>query len=112
VLKIAELSGALRTQAQIHAVLADISNNIPNDLLVNLPSYSGCGKHICINRGVFINSSAMFTDLGGITLEENVLIAPRVSVLTVNHPENPAQQRGLAFIIKKNAWIGAGAPYC
>ena len=32
--------------------------------------------------------------------------------LTVNHPENPAERRGVILkpvVIKKNAWIGAGA---
>lgn len=54
----------------------------------------------------------MFTDLGGITLEDDVLIAPRVSILTVNHPEDPELRRGLILkpvVIKKGAWIGAGA---
>ena len=54
----------------------------------------------------------MFTDLGGITLEDNVLIAPRVNILTVNHPESPAERRGVILApvtVKKNAWIGAGA---
>lgn len=89
-------------------MLADFKNDTPNYLHVNLLFYSRYGRHIRINRGVFNNSSAMFTDLGGITLEEDVLIAPRMSVLTVGHPENPAQQRGLTFIIKKNTWIDAG----
>lgn len=111
--KIAELSGAYKTQEQIRALLADITDTAMDDSLhVNLPFYSDFGRHIRIGKNVFINSGAMFTDLGGITLEDNVLIAPRVNILTVNHPENPAQRRGLVLkpvVIKTNAWIGAGA---
>lgn len=111
--KIAELSGAYKTQEQIRALLADITGTeIDDSLHVNLPFYSDFGRHIRIGKNVFINSGAMFTDLGGITLEDNVLIAPRVNILTVNHPENPAQRRGLVLkpvVIRKNAWIGAGA---
>ncbi|OAM30804.1 MULTISPECIES: DapH/DapD/GlmU-related protein [Eikenella] len=111
--KIAELSGTFRTPEQIRAVLAEMTgSDIPDDLHVNLPFYSDFGKHIRIGKNVFINSGAMFTDLGGITLEDDVLIAPRVSILTVNHPEDPAMRRGLILkpvVIKKGAWIGAGA---
>lgn len=111
--KIAELSGAFRTPEQIQSLLADITQStIPDDLHVNLPFYSDFGRHIRIGRGVFINSGAMFTDLGGITLEDNVLIAPRVNILTVNHPEAPEKRRGLILkpvTVKKGAWIGAGA---
>ena len=111
--KIAELSGAFRTQEEIRAIFAEITQSeIDDSLHVNLPFYSDFGRHMRIGKNVFINSGAMFTDLGGITLEDNVLIAPRVTILTVNHPENPAKRRGLILkpvIIRKNAWIGAGA---
>ncbi len=53
-----------------------------------------------------------FTDPGGITLEEGVLIGPRATIISVNHPLAPAERRGLILKpvrIRKNAWIGAGA---
>ena len=111
--KIARLSGAYQTPEQIRTVLADITQSeIDETLHINLPFYSDFGRNIRIGKNVFINSGAIFTDLGGITLEDNVLIAPRVNILTVNHPENPAERRGVILkpvVIKKNAWIGAGA---
>lgn len=51
-------------------------------------------------------------DLGGIYLENNVLLGPRVSLLSINHGEEPEQRQNLilkAVRIKKGAWIGAGA---
>lgn len=45
-------------------------------------------------------------------LEDNVLLAPRVSLLFMNHAEAPTQRQNLilkAVHIKKGAWIGAGA---
>lgn len=111
--KIAELSGSFKTQAQIRTLLADITqSDIDETLHINLPFYSDFGRHIRIGKNVFINTACVFTDLGGITLEDNVLIAPRVNIVTVNHPENPAERRGLILKpvhIKQNAWIGAGA---
>ena len=111
--KIAELGSGHHSQSTIRAWFADFTQSEIDDTLhVNPPFYSDFGRHIRIGKNVFINSGAMFTDLGGITLEDNVLIAPRVNILTVNHPENPAERRGLILkpvLIKKNAWIGAGA---
>lgn len=40
------------------------------------------------------------------------MIGPRVNLLTVNHPTNPNERRGLIvkpITIKQNAWIGAAA---
>jgi acetyltransferase-like isoleucine patch superfamily enzyme len=50
--------------------------------------------------------------LGGITIEDDVLIGPKVSLITENHPLNPKERKGLIgkpILIKKNAWIGANA---
>lgn len=111
--KIAELSGAYKTQDEIRAVLEDITQSqIGDNFHLNLPFYSDFGRHIRIGNHVFINSGAMFTDLGGITIEDNVLIAPRVTITTVNHAQNPRDRRGLILqpvIIKRGAWIGANA---
>lgn len=49
-------------------------------------------------------------DLGGIFIEDHVLIGPMSRIITVNHLVDPSQRRGLevqAVRIKKNAWIGA-----
>ncbi|WP_150538520.1 DapH/DapD/GlmU-related protein [Actinobacillus vicugnae] len=111
--KIAELSGTYQTPAQVRAILADITqSDIDESLHVNLPLYSDFGRHIRIGKNVFINTACVFTDLGGITLEDDVLLAPRVNIITVNHPSDPQARRGVIakpVVIKKNAWIGAGA---
>lgn len=110
---IAKLSGGFQTQEQIRAILADITqSDIDDTLTVNLPFFCDFGRHIRIGKNVFINTACVFTDLGGITIEDNVLIAPRVNIVTVNHPQNPAERRGVILKpvhIKQNAWIGAGA---
>jgi acetyltransferase-like isoleucine patch superfamily enzyme len=51
-------------------------------------------------------------DLGGIVIEDNVLIAPKVNLLSEGHPLAPENRQSLvpgAIHIKKNAWIGANA---
>lgn len=76
------------------------------------PLHINYGKHTRIGRNVFINFDCVFLDLGGITIEDNVKIAPKVSLLSEGHPVAPAERTALvtaAIHIKKNAWIGAGA---
>jgi len=50
--------------------------------------------------------------LGGITIDDGVLIAPKVSLLSEGHGISPSERHSLIpkpVHIKKNAWIGAGA---
>lgn len=49
-------------------------------------------------------------DLGGVTIDDDVLIGPRVTLISVNHVENPRQRRNLitkSVHIKRHAWLGA-----
>lgn len=55
---------------------------------------------------------APFLTWGGITLEDEVLIGPKVNLITENHPLTPANRRSLVakpILIKRKAWVGAGA---
>lgn len=73
---------------------------------INFGKFTKLGKH------VFINHGCSFLDLGGITIEDHVLIGPQVKLVTENHPLNPEDRRGMLakpILIKENAWIGAGA---
>ncbi len=70
------------------------------------------GKNTRIGKNVFINFDCTFLDLGGITIEDNVMLAPKVSLLTEGHPLEPSKRQTLTagrIHVKKNAWIGAGA---
>jgi len=76
------------------------------------PFHTNVGRFITIGRNVFINHACSFLDLGSITIEDDVLIGPRVNLTTENHPLDPADRKTLVcrpILIKRNAWIGAGA---
>jgi len=63
-------------------------------------------------KNVFINHACTFLDLGGITIEDDVQIGPKVNIITENHPVDPAQRKMLhlkSVLVKRNAWIGAAA---
>lgn len=62
---------------------------VSKTLRINSPWQVDLGAHTFIGENVFINRDCLFMDLGGIFLEDNVLLAPRVSLLSMNHAEAP-----------------------
>ena len=63
-----------------------------------------------IGDNVFINSNCLAMARGGITIEDDVMIAGNVQLLSNNHDEYERQVLLCEkIIIKKGAWIGAGA---
>ncbi len=99
--------------SEIRNLLSQItSTEIHETTAVFTPLYINYGKHTKIGKNVFINFDCTFLDLGGITIEDNVLIAPKVSLLSEGHPLSPENRQSLVpgpIHIKKNAWIGANA---
>jgi acetyltransferase-like isoleucine patch superfamily enzyme len=97
----------------IRDLLGQITNSeIDETTTIFTPFQINYGKHTQIGKNVFINFDCVFLDLGGITIEDNVLIAPKVSLLTEGHPTSIEERHSLIpkpIHIKKNAWIGANA---
>ena len=66
--------------------------------------------YIEIGSNVFINSNSLLMARGGITIEDDVMLAANVQLLSNNHDEYDRQVLLCKPIhIKKGAWIGAGA---
>ena len=73
------------------------------------PFYTDFGKNIRVGRNVFVNHACEFMDRGGITIGDDVLIGPKVNLVTINHLD-PAQRRSTwcaPIVIKRGAWLGA-----
>ena len=78
--------------------------------MVTAPLQMVCADRVSIGRNVFINSNFLAMARGGITIEDDVLIAANVSLISNNH--DPYERQVLTckpVVIKKGAWIGAGA---
>jgi acetyltransferase-like isoleucine patch superfamily enzyme len=89
-----------------------IGSQLDESTTVFVPFYTNFGRFIQIGKNVFINHACTFLDQGGITIEDNVLIGPKVNLITENHPLEPANRRALIckpIVIRRNAWIGAAA---
>ncbi len=89
-----------------------IGSKIDRSTTIFAPFYTNFGVFTTIGKNVFINHACSFLDMGGIAIEDDVLIGPRVNLVTENHPLDPSDRRTLItkpILIKRNAWIGAGA---
>jgi len=76
------------------------------------PFHTNFGRHISLGKNIFINHACRFLDLGGITIEDGVMIGPRVKILSEDHPVAPSRRKTLLpgrVLVKQNAWIGAAA---
>lgn len=111
-----DLNSGYKVPEEVRKILSEITGNeIDNSVQVLTPFNTDFGRNIKIGKEVFINKCCMFVDLGGITLEDNVLVGPEVKILSVNHPIDPQNRRGVIIKrvkVKRNAWIGAGAIVC
>lgn len=115
VTKTMELSAKLNMSTNVEQVREQLSKivNIKLDSSITVfpPFYTNFGRFITIGKNVFINHACSFLDMGGIVIEDDVLIGPRVNLVTENHPFDPRNRKALVVkpvVIKKNAWLGAG----
>jgi acetyltransferase-like isoleucine patch superfamily enzyme len=97
--------------SEIRYFLSQITESeIDESVAVFTPLHINYGKNTKIGKNVFINFDCVFLDLGGITIEDNVMLAPKVCLLSEAHPISPTERQTLTvgrIHIKKNAWIGA-----
>lgn len=89
-----------------------IGTQIDESTTIFPPFYTNFGRFISLGKNVFINHACSFLDIGGITIEDDVQIGPRVNITSENHPLDPSDRKALIpkpVVIRRNAWIGAGA---
>jgi acetyltransferase-like isoleucine patch superfamily enzyme len=111
-----KLNAKLNTSEDIERTrkyLSDIiSTEIDTSTIIFVPFYTNFGRFITIGKNVFINHACTFLDMGGIAIEDDVLIGPKVNLITENHSLNPNDRKSLIckpIVVKRNAWIGAAA---
>lgn len=110
---VAELNASYHTPDEVRSLLSRLmQQEIDPSVRLFPPFHTVFGRFTSLGKGVFINSGCTFLDMGGITIEDDVYIAPDVKLLTEYHPEAPTQRHNLLtkpIVIRRNAWIGAGA---
>ena len=111
-----KLSAELNASTNVDQIRERLSEIIGTQLdkstTVFTPFFTNFGRFISIGKNVFINHACTFLDMGGIIVEDDVLIGPKVNLITENHPLNQSNRKSLIckpIVIKRNAWIGAAA---
>jgi acetyltransferase-like isoleucine patch superfamily enzyme len=98
---------------QVRSQLSEIiGSEIDASTTIFPPFHTNFGRFIKLGKNIFINHACSFLDIGGITIEDDVQIGPRVNLTSENHPLDPTDRKTLLLqpiVIKRNAWIGAGA---
>lgn len=100
-------------EKEIRNLLSQITDHkIDESTTVFTPFYTNYGKNIKLGKNVFVNHACSFLDLGGITIDDGVMIAPRVNLTSESHPISVNDRKTLTvghIHIKQNVWIGSNA---
>ncbi|MBP4134398.1 sugar O-acetyltransferase [Gallibacterium anatis] len=82
-----------------------------DNLHINSPFFCDYGFNIEVGDNFFANHQCTILDSGKVSIGDNVMFAPNVSLYTVGHPlhyqqRNQGYEQAKAIIIKDNVWIG------
>ena len=107
----AEMNTGYRDPAEVRTLFSRLTGATVDESFCLLPPfYADFGRNIRVGRNVFINHACEFMDRGGINIGDDVLIGPKVNLVTIRHPLDPATRRSThcaAIAIEKGAWLGA-----
>lgn len=105
-----ELNTGWHTPEEVRNYLSRITGcEIDPSTTLLPPFYVDYGKNIRIGKGCWIQQGCTFFDRGGITLGNDVFIAPKVNLITINHdpnPDNRSATYGRPIVIEDKVWIG------
>ncbi len=79
---------------------------------VQIPVFVNHAEFVTVGKNVYINHACSMLTLGTITIGDDVLIGPKVNLLSEGHPIDPNNRKAMdvkPIVIRRNAWIGAAA---
>ena len=91
----------------IKALLGKTGKNV----WIEPPFHCDYGWNIEVGEDFYANYNFMVLDVGKVTIGDNVMIAPNVSIYTAGHPVHPESRNsgyeyGIPVSIGNNVWIG------
>ncbi|MEE6075117.1 sugar O-acetyltransferase [Avibacterium paragallinarum] len=95
-------------------LIQQILGKCKNEPHINAPFFCDYGCFIEVGENFFANYNCTMLDNGGITIGDNVMLAPNVSLYTVGHPldaelRSQDWEQALPITIGNNVWIGGNA---
>ena len=96
------------------ALLVERFAAVGEGCMIRPPFHCDYGYNIRLGRGVFLNFGCVILDVVSVEIGDLTQIAPKVQILTADHPRDPEARRqglenGRPIRIGRNVWIGAGA---
>lgn len=92
-----------------------IGQKLDESVWIIPPFYVDFGKNIRVGKNFFMNQACTFMDRGGITIGDDVFIAPKVCLTTINHDFDPYNRRATfckPIVIGNRVWIGINVTIC
>ncbi|MGN1422337.1 MAG: sugar O-acetyltransferase [Oscillospiraceae bacterium] len=98
-------------------ILRSLFGKTGKNVTVLPPLHCDYGFNIEVGDNFFANYNLTVLDVGKVTIGDNVMIAPNVSVYTAGHPLHPESRStmyeyGIPITIGSNCWIGGSVTIC
>ena len=125
------LAGRRRAQSLLHrfnvlspsegeeaqAILRELLGSLGESVQIMPPFRCDYGDYIAIGPRTFINYDCIVLDCAPVTIGADVQIAPRVQIVTAEHPLDPEVRRtgvesARPVVIGDAVWLGAGVIVC
>ena len=110
--KIYELNMLKPTEREkIPELIKALFGKTGKDILIEPPFHCDYGWNIEVGENFSANYNLTVLDVGKVTIGDNVMIAPNVSIYTAGHPVHPESRNsgyeyGIPVSIGNNVWIG------
>jgi acetyltransferase-like isoleucine patch superfamily enzyme len=103
---------SMEDSGPVREVFGELTGKPVDDSFILIPPFfADYGLNITIGHNVFIHQGCMFTGHGAIDIGDDVMIGPKVNLVTAGHPLEPERRRRFITVapvtVGRNVWIGA-----
>ena len=114
-LRVAQYNQLTRNQEQeMDQLIKEILGGTGKEILVEPPIHFDYGRNTTVGERFFANYNLTVLDVCPVTIGDNVMIAPNVSLYGAGHPIHPAVRNtlyeyGISVTVGDNVWIGGNS---
>lgn len=100
--------------AKQNDIIKKLVGGIKGDFHIEAPFRCDYGYNLSIGKNFYCNYNCTILDCAAVTIGDNVMFAPNVSLFTAGHPihhepRNEGLEYAFPITIGDNVWIGGGA---
>ncbi|MGK0464878.1 sugar O-acetyltransferase [Clostridium sp.] len=94
-------------------IIKKIFGRVGKDFYLEPPFHCDYGYNISVGKKFYVNYNCIILDCAAVTIGDNVMFAPNVSLFTAGHPihfepRNEALEYAFPISIGNNVWVGGG----